>query len=295
MQKRIKLFLSLLCLPVLFSCDGGDLPANSGNKMAVMMTLEHAGCFKESCHTASGIGYSTNAEDIIYRIEHGENVLFAFTKEDCSACENFFKRAGRYLYRTDYMFYYIKENTKEEADKISKYAVENKLERTLIHPISGGTPSMYIMSKDRIVELAYGSAEDDEKRLTTAFKEYLAESNINFAYLGRWSMLYDHANKYLSLETPTYVLSEETKDDFYENVYPIVVGNKKRFDVLALNSIDLRSYDYKNLCEEAGMDDITGKLFTITRIPTSEEPDYKITIIDDAETYLKENYVSSSL
>lgn len=295
MQKRVKLFLSLLCLPVLFSCDGGDLPANSGNKMAVMMTLEHAGCFKESYQTASGIGYATNAEDIIYRIEHGENVLFAFTKEDCSACENFFKRAGRYLYRTDYMFYYIKENTKEEADKISKYAVENKLERTLIHPISGGTPSMYIMSKDRIVELAYGSAEDDEKILTTAFKEYLTESNINFAYLSRWSMLYKQSHNYLSFETPTYVLSQETKDDFYETIYPIVSGNKKRFDVLALNSSDLSSKAYQNLCEEAGMDDITGKLFTITKIPTSEESNYKITIIEDAKTYLEENYVSSSL
>lgn len=296
MQKRVKFFLSLLCLPVLFSCGEGNLTSKNGNRMKVMLTLEHANCFKETYNSFSGIGDSTNAEDIIYRVEHGENVLFAFTKEDCSSCETFLQHTGQYIYRTHFRLSYIQGNTKEEADKISKYAVENKLERTLAHPISGGTPSMYIMSKERIVELIYGSNESDARKTATAFGEYLDDSNIHHSRLSRWSMLYKQYKQYLDIKTPTYVLSEASKEDFYTNIYPIVSESNKRLNVLELTSGDYGSKTLKDLCEEAGTEDIEGKLFEITRIETeSLEGGFKITIIDDAETYLKENYVSSSL
>ncbi|MBO4737187.1 MAG: hypothetical protein J5627_01945 [Bacilli bacterium] len=296
MQKPVKLFLSLLCLPVLFSCGKGGLPSNYDNRMEVMMTLEHASCFKEDYSHFSGIGHATNAEDIIYRVENGENVLFAFTKEDCSSCEDFLKHAGRYIYRTHYRFSYIQDSTKEAADKISKYAVENKLERTLAHPISGGTPSMYIMSKERIVELIYGSNNNDEAKITTAFGEYLNDSNVHHSKLYRWLMLAKQSVQVLGKNNPTYVLSETSKDDFYKNIYPIVSKSKKQFNVLEIGSEDYGSRDLENLYEEVGTEEIEGKLLKIERVDAeSEEANTKISIIDDTEAYLKENYPSSSL
>lgn len=291
MQKRVKLFLSLLCLPSLFSCNLDEVFANNTNAIEVMMS----GTFQVYDATTPGsfkrVGLPTNAEDIIYRVEHGENVLFAFTKEGCSSCESFIENAGDYLWEKNYRISYIDTNTKEEAEKISNYAVEKGLERTISKPISGSTPSMYIMSKEKIVELIYGSTKNDKKVLATALKEYVKGSNVYHFKLNSWIA------RILSYEDiakgPTYILSESYKDDFYTNLYPIVSKSEKKFNILELEDSDEGSFWLDMLYGYAKTEDVEGKLIDASwerygRVPT-------FTVTDDAKAYIKENYVSSSL
>lgn len=282
MQKRVKLVISLLCLPSLFSCNLDEIFAKNTNAMEVMMTT----------HFSLFIPYEeapTTADDIIYRVEQGENVLFAFTKEDCSSCYDFMTNAAPYLGETHFWFSYIYSNHREEANKISEYAVEKGLERTISHPIDGGTPSIYIMSKERIVELIYGSTRNDRKVIATSLKEYVKEGNVYHSNLDRWKSLFYHGNEII--RGATYVLTESYKDDFYKNVYPIVIKSDKHFNVLELDGSYKEKSAFQTLCGLAGTEDVEGKLILVSW----EEYEHTITVIDDAETYLKENYVSSSL
>ena len=291
MQKHIKLFLSLLCLPALFSCSEESFPPNDGNKMEVMMTLEHQDMFSKLKGTINGLGAPAKAEDIIYRVDHGENVLFAFISDDCSSCESFLGNTKDFFWSGAYRISYIDSDTKNAANVINQYAIQNGLERTLIHPLSGGTPSIYVMSKERIVELIYGSTDNDEKVLTTAFKEYVAESKVNYS---RPYYFLSSTSKE-QLKAPAYILSENSKEDFYNNVYPIVSkNNKKNFNVIDVSN---DSTNLGKLREAAGTEDIEGKLFNVKRVMDENDEDYRLemTLIDDAETYLKENYISSSL
>lgn len=282
MQKRVKLFLSLLCLPGLFSCNLDEVFAENPNRMEVMMT-------PGACMFCEGEESPSTAEDIIYRVEHGENVIFAFTKEDCSSCEEFKKNTQDYCIETQYRFSYINENHRQEANKISEYAVEKGLERTISRPIDGSTPSMYIMSKEKIVELIYGSTRNDKKVLATSLKEYVKESNVYHAGLDVWR--YEFIQYHDSIKGPTYVMTEEYKDDFYENVYPIVSKSDKHFNVLELDGSYKEDSDFQTLCGLAGTEDVEGKLIDVYW----EDYKHYIDVIDDTEAYLKENYVSSSL
>ena len=283
MQKRVKLFLSLLCLPSLFSCNLDEVFAESPNRMEVMMTTG-LGLFDDYEESPS------TADDIIYRVEHGENVIFAFTKDDCSSCEQFEKNVRSYLRETHYRFSYINENHRQEANKISEYAVEKGLERTISRPIDGSTPSMYIMSKEKIVELIYGSTRNDKKVIATALKEYVKESNVYHTSVDGWGQ--DYLLGRDTVKGPTYVMTESYKDYFYENVYPTVSKSDKQFNVLELNGSYKEKSNFKMLCGFVETEDVEGKLIDIAY---GEEIIIKITVIDDAETYLKENYFSSSL
>lgn len=295
MQKPFKFFFSLLCLPVLFGCQNVDIATNTGDKFQLMMTLEHNSYFKADYTSFSGIGSSTKAEDIISRVDHGEDVLFAYTKEDCSSCESFLKNAGRYLYNTNYRFSYIKEDTKAAAETINNYVITNGIERVFSHPMSGGTPSLYVMSKKRIVELAYGSNNNDEKIVSTAFKEYLTGTNIMYSGLYKWLMLHK-INGNASTFGITYVLSKEKERDFYNNVYPLVLKSGKPFRVLNIGSYPKESKEMEELYGFAGKEDIEGKLFDVHNASTTPgEYEKVITVIDDVQSYLNENYVSSSL
>lgn len=282
MQKRIKLILSLLCLPSLFSCNLDEVFAESPNRMEVMMTpgLSLFDEYEESPSTA---------EDIIYRVEHGENVIFGFTKEDCSSCEQFQKNVEHYLNETHYRFSYINENHRQEANKISEYAVEKGLERTISRPIDGSTPSIYIMSKEKIVELIYGSTEKDRKVIATSLKEYVKEGNVYHTAIDAW--VYEFILSHDTIKGPTYVMTEEYKDDFYENIYPIVSKSDKHFNILELSGSYKENPDFQRFCRIAETEDVEGKLLDVY----FRDYEHTITIIDDAETYLKENYVSSSL
>ena len=282
MQKRVKLVLSLLCLPSLFSCNLDEIFAENPNRMEVMMTT-HSSLFILPEEP------STTADDIIYRVEQGENVLFAFTKEDCSSCYDFATNASSYLAETHFWFSYIYSNHREEANKISEYAVEKGLERTISHPIDGGTPSIYIMSKERIVELIYGSTRNDAKVIATSLKEYVKEGNVYHSNLDSWRYHFYQGNEII--RGATYVLTESYRDDFYQNVYPIVIKSDKHFNVLELTGSYKEKSAFQTLCGLAGTEDVEGKLIDVTY----EDYEYGITVIDDTEAYLKENYVSSSL
>lgn len=291
MQKPIKFFLSLLCLPGLVSCDSDNVSWDKGNGMKVMMTDTFQ--LYNQTNAFSAIGLPTNADDIIYRIEHGENVLFAFTQEDCPSCESLMKNAGHRLWETKYRISYIDKDTKEAAEKISKYAVDNGLERTLAHPISGSTPSMYVMSKERIVELIYGSNSNDEKVITAALREHVTKSNVHHYRVNAWG---SSLNRYdASLEGFTYVLSEASKDDFYTNVFPIVSESDKRFNIIELYASDKDSVYLAELRGYAGMDDVEGKLLYVDVADTSKnKSENTIDIIHDVESYLKTHYANSS-
>ena len=294
MQKRVKLVLSLLCLPSLFSCNLDEIFAENPNRMEVMMTIGSRYYTGEVSTSYSAFGDPTNVEDIIYRVEHGENVIFVFTKEGCSSCESFLKNAGYYIWGKNYRISYIENNTKEAAEEISKYAVEKGLERTISRPIDGSTPSMYIMSKEKIVELIYGSTKNDQKVIATAFKEYVKECNVYHSTFTKWILPYYMYRDVV--EGPTYVLGETSKDDFYTNIYPIVSKSDKKFNVLEISSNEEYSGDLQAFYKKVGTEDVEGKLLYVDIADTSkDEYENSITVIDDAETYLKENYVSSSL
>ena len=141
MQKPIKFFLSLVCLPSLFSCNFDDASGDNPNAMEVMMS-NSVQVFDKNSTSLRSIAEPEYAEEIIYRAEHGENVLFAFSQEDCSSCESFMKNAGNRLWQTKYRIALIGKEIKEEAAKISKYVADNELERMIAHPIGGGTPSL---------------------------------------------------------------------------------------------------------------------------------------------------------
>jgi len=290
MQKRFKLFFSLLCLPLLFGCENDALSANDGNKFQLMMTLEHDPYFKADYNSYSGIGSRYTAEEIIERVDYGENVLFAFTKEDCPSCESFFKNAGKVIYDTNYRFAYISEDTKTAAEKISKYAIDNNLDRVLAHPISGATPSLYVMSKERIVELTYGSKNDDSKIVSVAFNEYLAKSNILYSGLFRWITLYRTMSG-SSLLGNTYVLSKGKESEFYTNVYPRALASGKPLRVLNIGAYPKDSTEMQELYEYAATEDIEGKILDVHNV-TTEEGDIEkaITVIDDVESFMEENY-----
>ena len=258
------------------------------------MTAIMSTYYVQSSNHFSAIGLPTSAEEIIYRVEHGENVIFAFAKDDCPSCESFVDNAGRQLWTTKYRISYIDKDTKEAAETISKYAVDNGLDRTLSHPISGGTPSMYIMSKERIVELIYGSNKDDYKVLATALREYVTAGNVCYSRLGAW---YSSFIGYKTdIEGPTYVLNEASKDDFYTNVFPIVSKSDKKFNIIELENSDEGSSHLGVLCQFAGTEEVEGKLLDVDIADTSKnEYDNTITVIDDVQSYLNENYASSSL
>ena len=293
MQKRIKFFLSLACLPSLFSCNFDDAFGENPNGMEVMMS-NSVQVFDNDSTSLRSIAEPEYAEEIIYRAEHGENVLFAFSQEDCSSCESFMKNVGKRLWQTKYRITLIGKEIKEEAAKISKYVADNELERIISHPINGGTPSLYIMNNEKIVELVYGSTKDDDKTVATALKEYVKKGNVYHSNLSAWySSFSEHQTV---VEGPTYVLSEASKDDFYANVYPIVSKSDKKFNVIGLQPYDEGSSGLNMLRGYAGTNDIEGKLLNV-HIANSwkGEKESTITIIDDVQSYLNENYVSSSL
>ena len=120
MQKRLKLIAGLLCLPLLFGCDGRDITTNDGDKFHPMMNLETMGPFRYDSYHFSGFGKKATAEEIVKRVDYGEDVLFAFTKDDCSSCESFLKNAGKYIYFSNYRLSYIDEDHKAAAEKINK-------------------------------------------------------------------------------------------------------------------------------------------------------------------------------
>jgi hypothetical protein len=244
--------------------------------------------FDNDSTSLRSIAEPESAEEIIYRAEHGENVLFAFSQEDCSSCESFMKNVGKRLWETKYRISLIGKEIKEEAAKISKYVADNELERMLAHPINGGTPSLYIMNNEKIVELVYGSTKDDDKTVATALKEYVKKGNVYHSNLSAWySSFSEHQTV---VEGPTYVLSEASKDDFYTNVFPIVSESDKKFNVIEVKSYDENSSGLNMLRGYTGTYDLEGKLLYVDLADKST-----ITIIDDAQSYLKENYVSSSL
>ena len=300
MQKRLKLIAGLLCLPLLFGCDGRDITTNDGDKFHPMMNLETMGPFRYDSYHFSGFGKKATAEEIVKRVDYGEDVLFAFTKEDCSSCESFLKNAGKYIYFSNYRLSYIDEDHKAAAEKINKYAIDNHLDRVLAHPISGGTPSLYIMSKERVVELTYGSKENDEKIVTNAFDEYLAETKVYHSELSKWLYMSEtNPRKYKT--SISYVLGEENKDDFYTNIYPLLLKSKKTICVLDMTS-SAKKYndDLKTLYGYAGTEDIEGKIFEVSlsyslNSEGDDETQLAITIIDDAKSYIETNYASSSL
>ena len=185
MQKHIKFFLSIVCLPSLFSCNFDETFGDNPNGMEVMMS-NSVQVFDNDSTSLRSIAEPESAEEIIYRAEHGENVLFAFSQEDCSSCESFMKNVGKRLWETKYRISLIGKEIKEEAAKISKYVADNELERMLAHPINGGTPSLYIMNNEKIVELVYGSNKDDEKIVATALKEYVKKGNVYHSDLSDW-------------------------------------------------------------------------------------------------------------
>lgn len=300
MQKRLKLIAGLLCLPLLFGCDGRDITTNDGDKFHPMMNLRTTGPFKYDSNHFSGFGEKVSAQNIIDRVNYGEDVLFAFTKEDCSSCESFLKNAGKYIYFSHYRLSYIDEDHKAAAEKISKYAVDNHLDRVLAHPISGGTPSMYIMSKKRIVELVYGSKEGDEKIVTNAFNEYLAETKVYRSELWEWLYMSEKSPSHFRTSI-SYVLGEESKEDFYSNIYPLLLESKKTICILDMTG-SARKYDddLKTLYRYAGTEDIGGKIFEVSLTYSlnsegEDEEQMAITIIDDAKSYIETNYASSSL
>ena len=293
MQKPIKFFLSSLCLPGLCSCILDEAFGDHPNAMEVMMS-NSVQVFDKDSTSLRSIAEPESAEEIIYRAEHGENVLFAFSQEDCSSCESFMKNVGKRLWETKYRISLIGKEIKEEAAKISKYVADNELERMLAHPINGGTPSLYIMNNEKIVELVYGSNKDDEKIVATALKEYVKKGNVYHSDLSDWySSFSEHQTV---IEGPTYVLSRSSKDDFYANVFPIVLKSDKKFNVIGLEPYDEGSNGINALREYAGTNDIEGKLLNV-HIADSWKGEHEntITVIDDVQSYLKENYVSSSL
>ena len=293
MQKHIKFFLSIVCLPSLFSCNFDETFGDNPNGMEVMMS-NSVQDFDNDSTSLRSIAEPESAEEIIYRAEHGENVLFAFSQEDCSSCESFMKNAGNRLWQTKYRISLIGKEIKEEAAKISKYVADNELERMLAHPINGGTPSLYIMNNEKIVELVYGSNKDDDKIVATALKEYVKKGNVYHSDLSAWySSFSEHQTV---IEGPTYVLSRSSKDDFYANVFPIVLKSDKKFNVIGLQPYDEGSNGINALREYAGTNDIEGKLLNVHIADSWKgENENTITIIDDVQSYLKENYVSSSL
>ena len=293
MQKHIKFFLSLVCLPNLFSCSFDDASGENPNGMEVMMS-NSVQVFDKNSTSLRSIAEPESAEEIIYRAEHGENVLFAFSQEDCSSCESFMKNVGKRLWETKYRISLIGKGIKEEAAKISKYVVDNELERMLAHPISGGTPSLYIMNNEKIVELVYGSNKDDDKIVAAALKEYVKGGNVYHSDLSAWySSFSEHQTV---IEGPTYVLSEASKDDFYTNVFPLVSKSDKKFNVIGLQPYDEGSNGLNALREHAGTNDIEGKLLNVHIADSWKgEKENTITVIDDVQSYLKENYVISSL
>lgn len=288
MQKPIKFFLSLLCLPGLCSCILDEAFGDHPNAMEVMMS-NSVQVFDKDSTSLRSIAEPESAEEIIYRAEHGENVLFAFSQEDCSSCERFMKNAGNRLWQTKYRITLIGKEIKEEAAKISKYVVDNELERMLAHPISGGTPSLYIMNNEKIVELVYGSNKDDDKIVATALKEYVKVGNVYHSDVSGWYSSFSRHDALI--EGPTYVLSEASKDDFYANVFPIVSKSDKKFNVIGVKSYDENSAGLNMLRGCTGTNDLEGKLLYIDLA----DKENTITIIDDVQSYLKENYVSSSL
>ena len=293
MQKHIKFFLSLVCLPNLFSCSFDDASGENPNGMEVMMS-NSVQVFDKNSTSLRSIAEPESAEEIIYRAEHGENVLFAFSQEDCSSCESFMKNVGKRLWETKYRISLIGKGIKEEAAKISKYVVDNELERMLAHPISGGTPSLYIMNNEKIVELVYGSNKDDDKIVAAALKEYVKGGNVYHSDLSAWYSLFSEHQTVI--EGPTYVLSEASKDDFYTNVFPLVSKSDKKFNVIGLQPYDEGSNGLNALREHAGTNDIEGKLLNVHIADSWKgEKENTITVIDDVQSYLKENYVISSL
>ncbi|MBR4274879.1 MAG: hypothetical protein IKQ34_02595 [Bacilli bacterium] len=257
------------------------------NAMEIMMS-NSVQVFDKDSTSLRSIAEPESAEEIIYRAEHGENVLFAFSQEDCSSCERFMKNAGNRLWQTKYRITLIGKEIKEEAAKISKYVVDNELERMLAHPISGGTPSLYIMNNEKIVELVYGSNKDDDKIVATALKEYVKGGNVYHSDVSGWYSSFSRHDALI--EGPTYVLSEASKDDFYKNVFPIVSKSDKKFNVIGVKSYDENSAGLNMLRGCTGTNDLEGKLLYVDLADKST-----ITIIDDVQSYLKENYVSSSL
>ncbi|MCR5693134.1 MAG: hypothetical protein K6G74_04125 [Bacilli bacterium] len=286
-------------MPLLFGCQNVDITVNDGNKFHLMMTLEHASYFKYDYTHFKGIGKKTTAEEIIDRVNYGEDVLFAYSKEDCSSCENFLKNAGRNLYYSHYRISYIDEDTAAAASTINKYAIAHGIERVFAHPMSGGTPSLYVMSKERIVELAYGSNDDDEKIVTTAFKEYLAETNVSHCGLSRWHIVSGYKGYARENTQISYVLTKEKEEDFYKNVYPIVLNSRKPFCVLDLEGSDKNSTQMKKLYQMTGREDIEGKILKVEIKYNEDDPEEEetktATVIDDVQSFLEENYVSSSL
>ena len=300
MQKRIKFFLSLAFLPLLFGCNGRDITTNDGDKFHPMMNLRTTGPFKYDSNHFSGFGEKVSAQNIIDRVDYGEDVLFAFTKEDCSSCESFLKNAGKYIYFSHYRLSYIDEDHKAAAEKIGKYAVDNHLDRVLAHPISGGTPSIYVMNRERVVELAYGSKEGDEKIVTNAFNEYLVETKVYHSELSEWLYMSEVSPRKFKTSI-SYVLGEENKEDFYSNIYPLLLKSKKTICILDMAS-SVRKYkdDLKTLYGYTGTEDIGGKIFEVSlsyslNSEGDEEEQLAITIIDDAKSYIETNYASSSL
>ena len=99
----------------------------------------------------------------------------------------------------------------------------------------------------------------------------------------------------------SYVLGEESKEDFYSNIYPLLLESKKTICILDMTG-SARKYDddLKTLYRYAGTEDIGGKIFEVSLTYSlnsegEDEEQMAITIIDDAKSYIETNYASSSL
>ena len=300
MQKPFKFFFSLLCLPVLFGCQNVDITVNDGNKFHIMRSVDNHSHTRAATISFNASGTPATAEDIVRRVDYGEEVLFVYTKDDCSSCKSFLKNAGKFLHYSEYKISVIDEGTNAAAETINNYVIENGIKRVFAHPMSGGTPSIYVMNKERIVELAYGSNDNDEKILTTAFNEYLTQTKVTYCGLNNWLNLYNGDCR--PIYGTTYVLSEQSEEFFYTYAYPRALASGKAFHVLDIKGFKKTNSYMKKLYEIAGTEDIEGKILEFIEVPIndpeySDEYERAITVVDDdVQSYLEEKYpISSSL
>ena len=244
-----------MSLPLLFSCE----KTTDGAIFVLMQNADHGPSFEADYSSWDKLARKQSAEDILYRVNHDEDVVFAFVDDECVSCKTLLENAGKTLYEAKFDISYIDGDTRAAADVISRYCIENKLTRTFTHPMTGDTPSMYVMSKTSVVELVYGFSSGDTKIVETAIKHYCGLGSVH-----RSSDINRFKTTISKEAAPFYVLDSDTKDYFYESIYPKARETNKKFYVLDITGISKDNENLLSFSTEIGTDELAGKIVKTT-------------------------------
>ena len=238
MKKRLFLVLAILSSLSLSACQTEFVFPSEADLSKDYVLLRNGDLLADGPDDYESFTHRSVASSIIQRIAGGEDVLFLFASDACHVCADSKDFLASTIRRLGVELNLIYGNTYNEAGDLNAFIANSGIaKRVGEHPMSGATPSLYLLSDQTLTEVMYGVSGSPSN-----VDNVISASLQSYATLCQ-TYVYESAAPFLSTATEEVLLyafdqgDEQAYRFFHESLLPVSRGSNKRLLVANITNM----------------------------------------------------------